>query len=356
MLLLRLSLIAVLVAWYQLPVMLERSADIQTATLSEPLHAGLSGIISAVGGPVVALRNSVEHLKSSAEATILRADWSVSPAQAAAPDVVRATAPATVPVGPPVASPSATAAGTPATPPATPAVSTAENRHASSPDVTSSAQTGAPGASSIFQQPKTVVLMGDSVMGEIFFSFKRWSSKNTAWKAIDGHKSSSGLSNTEYYDWPKVAGDLVSSYKPDIVILTLGPNDAQDIVLDKHWLHFGTDAWKAEYTARMKHLVDVAGQGGAHVYWLDVPVMRDAGFEHKMAIVRAVQAQALAGLTNVTVVNATASFADAHGDYEQKETLNGHTHELRANDGIHLAPAGADIVVAAAVAAIAPTH
>lgn len=366
---LRLSLIAVLVAWYQLPVLLERSAEIPDARISEPLHADLKLLTDTIGRPLIALRDTVEHWKADKEAAILNAAWGAH--DAALAPIGGATAalvavPADAPVAQAAASlPALTAATAPVRQPATPGaaedsatpppVSTSAPQDASAPATSGSpASSMDPVGSSVFAQPKTVVLMGDSVMGEIFFSFKRWSSHNTAWKTIDGHKDSSGLCNTEYYDWPKVAAQLVADYKPQIVVLALGPNDAQDIVLEHHWVHFGTDAWKVEYAARTKRILEVVSSQGAQVYWPVLPVMRESAFEKKMAVIRAVQAEVLATMPHVKVVDTSASFRDANGRYEQKGEARGRMRDLRAKDGIHLAPAGADIVVEGIAGAISP--
>jgi lysophospholipase L1-like esterase len=364
----RLSLIAVLVAWYQLPVMLERSVDIPGTWLSESVHSTLKTVVAFAGAPTAQVRDATEHWKADTEARIMTASWSAGPAiqAASASSVVRsvtATPIALVSVQTPTAGPGALptsasgGAGGAAQGVATAADTVSDGRPASTPAVATSAASGAPAATSAtsaFQQPRTIVLMGDSVMGEIFFSFKRWSAKNTAWKAIDGHKDSSGLCNTEYYDWPKVAAQLMTEYKPQAVVLTLGPNDAQDIVLDKHWLHFGTDAWKAEYTSRLRRLLEIVTRNGVEVYWPVLPAMRDVGFEHKMAVIREVQARALADVPHVTVVDATGALEDGNGGYEQRAQVDGHTRDLRAKDGIHLAPAGADILVHATTGAMVP--
>jgi len=368
MMLLRLSLIAVLVAWYQLPVLLERSAEIPDTRISEPLHAELKLVTAAIGQPVVALRDSAEHWKADREAAILNAAWGaheapLSPlaAATAAPVAVQADAPvaqaaanlpapATAVSVRPSAMPDSGGSAMPLVP-----ASTAAPQDASAPTANAGpASSVKPGIPRVFAQPKTVVLMGDSVMGEIFFSFKRWSARNTAWKVIDGHKDSSGLCNTEYYDWPKVAAQLIADYKPQIVVLALGPNDAQDIVLEHHWIHFGTDAWKAEYAARTRHILEVASSQGAQVYWPVLPVMREPAFEKKMAVIREVQAEVLATMPQAKVVDTSASFRDANGRYEQKGEARGRVREFRAKDGIHLAPAGADIVVEGIAGAISP--
>ena len=189
-------------------------------------------------------------------------------------------------------------------------------------------------------------------MGELAFSFERWASHETNWKMVDSHKTSSGLANTEFWDWPKVSGELVTQYKPDIVFVTMGPNDPQDMVVNKHWVHFGKDDWRDEYKARMHRFVDAAAKDGAKVYWVMPPVMRDSTLEKKMVTVRAVQLEALKEMPKVTVIDAGDAFVDSNGHYLQRAKVNGRLRDLRAPDGIHFTPAGADVMVGRAVDAL----
>ena len=182
-------------------------------------------------------------------------------------------------------------------------------------------------------------------MGEIAFSFQRFAAHKTDWTVINAHKVSSGLCNTEYYDWPKTAGDLAKQYHPDIVLLTMGPNDGQEIYLPHKRLKLGSDEWHAEYVARFKKMVAEASSTGAKVYWFSVPVMRDASLEGKMNFIRAAQQDALSQLPQVGVIDETASFHDDQGHFIEKGKVNGKLRTLRAGDGVHLTAAGADILV-----------
>lgn len=340
---LKLLAIAVPVAWFQLPVMQERALSLSPISdaLAQTTHDGLASVTAAAGKPVVALRDTAENGKDLLEARILAGPIPVSQvaavAVASAPAAASIAAAPATPVGPTAKAAMEKAAAT---------RSASVTAPASVAQAASAAQLPTTVATvAIFHQKKTVVLEGDSVMGEIAFSFQRFAAHKTSWTVINAHKVSSGLCNTEYYDWPKTAADLAKQYHPDIVLLTMGPNDGQDIYEPGKRMKFGSDTWHVEYVARFKKMVEDASSTGAKVYWFAVPVMRDATLEKKMTAIRAAQQDALAQLPQVTVIDETASFHDDQGHFIEKGKINGKLRTLRAGDGVHLTATGADILV-----------
>ena len=338
--LIKLVAIAMPVAWFQLPVIQERALSLApiSEALAQTTHDSLAGVTATVGGPVVALRSAVAGQKSGMEARILAGPLPVTlAAPASRPTIVH------VPVPAPIPTPSLAAGTAPA--------SVSQGKAADASLATKPAVPATPSSSTPavlpdpFHQKKTVVLEGDSVMGEIAFSFQRFAAHHTDWTVINAHKVSSGLCNTEYYDWPKTAGDLAQQYHPDIVLLTMGPNDGQDIYVPHKRLKLGSQEWHDEYVARFTNLVKDAASTGAKVYWFSVPVMRDASLESKMTSIRAAQQEALSKLPLVTVIDETARFHDAQGHFIEKGLVEGKLRTLRAGDGVHLTATGADILV-----------
>jgi lysophospholipase L1-like esterase len=342
----KLLAVAIPVAWFQLPVMQERALSLSpiSEALAQTTHDSLAGVTSTIGKPVVALRDTTEGAKGVMEARILAGPVSATlPAQPAVP---LGASGALIAAAPKMANAAVLTAS--------PAAGGASTVHAGAVPGVALAATGAETPAStaiaatipdVFHQKKTVVLEGDSVMGEIAFSFQRFAAHHTSWTVINAHKVSSGLCNTEYYDWPKTAGDLAKQYHPDIVLLTMGPNDGQDIYLPGKRLKMGSDAWHAEYVNRFKSLVADASSTGAKVYWFSVPVMREGSLETKMVHIREAQRDALSQLPQVTIIDETAEFQDKDGRFIEKGKVDGKLRTLRAPDGVHLTATGADILV-----------
>lgn len=180
----------------------------------------------------------------------------------------------------------------------------------------------------------TVLMIGDSVMGDIDFSLQRLVKKDfPTWKVIDGHKVSSGLTNQTYYDWPSTARKLVEKYNPDYVFVLLGTNDAQGMMYNGKGLAFSKDLWVEEYANRVKKIKEIVENNKSTWYWIGLPVTKDKGFNDRLQVIRNIQSEH----TKEHYISVESIF----GKNDHSEPIN---MKLRAPDGIHLNASGSDLV------------
>ena len=179
-----------------------------------------------------------------------------------------------------------------------------------------------------------VLMIGDSVMGDVDFSLQRLIKKEFPnWKIIDGHKVSSGLTNQTYYDWPSTAKKLVEKNKPDYVFVLLGTNDAQNMMADGKGLTFSKDLWTNEYSNRVNKMTSIVSDNGSKWFWIGLPVTRDKSFNSRLQVIREIE-------ENQTKEH-YISVEQIFGKNDHSEPIN---MKLRASDGIHLNSSGADLV------------
>ena len=209
-------------------------------------------------------------------------------------------------------------------------------------------------ATNITQRPATprhgvVLVIGDSLMGEVAAGLRQHLPKRYA--VIDRHKSSTGLTNLAYYDWPHTAAAETQAAQPAWVIIHMGANDAQDMLVNGHWLKFGSAPWQAQYEQRAQALVQAIRQEApkAILVWVGLPAMRSATFDARMAIIRKLQQTAAQAQSVV--------YLDGHqalGPTYAKDGVgpSGHRHIWRADDGIHYSRTGGTLL--AREAALAP--
>jgi lysophospholipase L1-like esterase len=347
----RLSAVALLVAWYQLPVLAERSHAL-TLPGQPQVSQALESARDTVGQPAVALRAWSEQQKLRLQAGLLDAATPAKPRPGTAPAAAvvpvsrpSAVAPTAHPVAPPVA-PSAPAVAavigntSPAVAPPVPPAPAGKAAGAPPQLDGLGAVPGPAGAGVV------AVLAGDSVMGEIAFGMKRWAAKTHVWTVVDAHKVSSGLSNTGYYDWPATFHSLLEAHHPQVMLMMVGANDGQDIFEGGHRQGFGSAAWLATYGARIDTILKDAAAHCTTVYWTLPPVVRDAALEKRLAVIRQViRERTQAHGETVRLIDAGASFADAAGHYVDSARVQGKMKALRADDGVHLTWAGAQVFV-----------
>ncbi len=155
---------------------------------------------------------------------------------------------------------------------------------------------------------------------------------------------SSGLSRPDFHDWPAEAAQLSEELDPDLWVVMLGANDAQDVRdADGRFRQIGSDEWEAIYTERIGALMDVLTRDGRGVIWVGQPIMRDPGFDESMAYVSELYRAQAAQRPLVSYVDARRVFEAAEGGYaDYLPDPDGGLVQMRLPDGIHLTRAGAD--------------
>lgn len=190
----------------------------------------------------------------------------------------------------------------------------------------------------------TLLAVGDSLMAEVAAGLKEGLPDDL--KVKDAHKVSTGLTNQGYYNWPAEAQARAEAFHPNWVVFHMGGNDGQDMLINKRWVHFGSDEWKATYLARAEQMIDNvrAVDPGVKMLWIGLPAMRDATFGSKMSVISALQKQACAA-RGVPYVDGHLALGPT---YQKEGTFDGHRKVWRADDGIHYSREGGRLLARAA--------
>ncbi len=153
---------------------------------------------------------------------------------------------------------------------------------------------------------------------------------------------SSGLSRPDYFDWPGRLTEILIEESPDVVVITLGGNDAQGLAVGSRVLATLSQDWQAEYSTRVGHVMDlVTTDPGRVLIWGGIPIMRDTSFDAKMQQLNAIYQAEAAKRDRVAFVPSRELFSDANGQYSRFLTdENGQLVDARLNDGIHFSTAG----------------
>lgn len=187
---------------------------------------------------------------------------------------------------------------------------------------------------------RKVLLLGDSLAATGFGVLLE--------KALDAHpnidcarraKSATGLARPDYFDWYKQSKKAVAKHKPDLVIVILGGNDGQDLVLSpkgKGRARWKKQEWDKVYAQQVQTFVDGMSAPGRKLVWLGLPRTDTTGFETKLKRIRSVQQQALAPRNAwVRYVDTTPMVVDDQGKVKKKVRRGRRVADLRQKDGIH---------------------
>ncbi|HVC13909.1 MAG TPA: DUF459 domain-containing protein [Acidimicrobiales bacterium] len=201
--------------------------------------------------------------------------------------------------------------------------------------------------------PLRVLEIGDSLGVDLGVAMEHnWPS--TKVQLTMAARTDTGLTNAAYFDWPGALPGLLASTHPQVVIVLLGANDLQSMVTGSTVLGDGTPAWNAAYAARVTSIVTASIRAGSKVLWVGEPAMQDpfisAGMARLDGIAQAVVSRHpgdAAYLSSDAALAPDGTFAvDAAGP-------TGLQLQVRTPDGVHLMPAGADLLAAAVSQALA---
>jgi len=164
-------------------------------------------------------------------------------------------------------------------------------------------------------------------------------------------REGTGLTRPDAFDWgAELRADLVH-FRPEVVIAMFGGNDDQDTIVNGRFIPFGSQAWTVIYGSRVAAMADAVHAVHAHLLWSGIPVVRSAAKSQRLQSVMAVTRAALAGRDGATFVDNVATLSDSSGHYTDALTnSSGQAVIVREPDGIHVSPAGADLLADQAIA------
>ena len=193
------------------------------------------------------------------------------------------------------------------------------------------------------EKPLRLWIIGDS-MAQIFGSSLENLAEDTGFvKARLSYKVSSGLSRPDFFDWPQHMIDQLVEFDPDGTAVLFGANDGQDFYHEGKVLKVGTRAWRKQYAKRVGKAMDILTRGGRRIYWVGNPIMKNAGYRDRIAMMDHIYAAEAAKHPGVHYVSTWKLFSDEKGSYEEYlPDAGGDLVLMRAPDGIHLTRAGGD--------------
>ena len=202
--------------------------------------------------------------------------------------------------------------------------------------------------------PLTLLSIGDSIGEDLGFGLGDVFSTDPDVRVVQEALEDTGLARSDYYSWPAALEADLRQYHPEIVVVMLGANDMQSFSIGNgRYLSFSVTAvpWWQAYAARVALVMEEATSAGAHVMWVGLPPMGagsavPVGFPQKLNGVFYAEARSHPG---VAYFPASRVLADKHGGFVLYMSINGSIEQIRSTDGVHLLPAGYDMLAQALV-------
>jgi hypothetical protein len=195
-----------------------------------------------------------------------------------------------------------------------------------------------------------VLIIGDSIGIDLGESLQNELDASGVVEATLDGKIDTGLTRPDYFNWPaELQADMVK-FHPEVVIVFMGANDPQGLLLGNRALQFGTQSWDAAYGARVTSFMSEATSAGARVLWVGLPPMANPWWNGAMQRLNGIDKAAADGNPDVTWFPSWPVLSNAGGAYEAYlPSSSGSEVEVRTGDGVHLTPAGADRLASAVI-------
>ncbi len=167
------------------------------------------------------------------------------------------------------------------------------------------------------------------------------------------YKVSSGLTRPDFYNWPERLKSDMTKIRPDVVVVTFGGNDAQDIVIGGRSYEVDTPEWQAEYGRRVGAVMDFLASEGRTLIWVGIPNAESDDFRSRLQILEQVTRAEAAKRPKVVYVPVWDLFVGPSGGYAayKVDPRDGVGKQVRNQDGFHLNIEGSEILGAFYVAA-----
>lgn len=199
-----------------------------------------------------------------------------------------------------------------------------------------------------------VYVAGDSFIDWVGYDLADYGKKDGYITTRLDSKISSGLARPDYFDWPaRITQAMAGDPHPEAVVFFAGANDYTDLRVDSGTLTRGTPEWSAEYRKRAAEVMDIVGRGGAQLYWIGQPIMRDKARSKVAADINAAVTAEAAKRPWVHFIDTWSMFTDASGNYAAfLPGPDGELVQVRQNEGVHLTRTGTTWVSEAVYKAI----
>jgi hypothetical protein len=190
----------------------------------------------------------------------------------------------------------------------------------------------------------TILEIGDSLGLDLGWGLNRQFERTWGLTTKLEDKSSTGLSNQWYFNWQRHLLSYLYMYKPHLVLILIGGNDARNVDVNGQFAAFGTPTWVNFYDRQIREITTEAYNAGAHVMWVGLPIMEPQPYRQKIAILNREFLKVVPTIPGGTYLPVWNLFATASGQFRSGAIVNHQYQVLRSDDGIHFSSVGENVL------------
>ncbi|MCX7303168.1 MAG: DUF459 domain-containing protein [Hyphomicrobiales bacterium] len=187
---------------------------------------------------------------------------------------------------------------------------------------------------------RVVLVIGDFLASGLAEGLTTAFVQNPNVRIVDRTSGSSGFVREDFHNWAQRADELITTERPAAVIVMIGTNDRQQMLVDGIRETVRSDAWTKEYAARAGELAGTVAARKVPLLWVGMPPFKSSKMMLDVLAFNDIY-RAAATSAGGEFVDIWDGFVDENGAYVPSgPDINGQPARLRANDGINLARPG----------------
>jgi hypothetical protein len=187
-----------------------------------------------------------------------------------------------------------------------------------------------------------IVVVGDSLAMGLSTALGRVFDPSLV-QFVDQARLSTGLARSDYFNWIKGMQQITDRFRPDVIVVLIGVNDDQSIILPGGGIvPEGSEDWTEVYENRVDNFLAAATDAGGRVVWVGLPPLAD---ELHNSLAQGLNESFDVGVGDYP----SAYFFDTYERFSRNgeyapfgRDANSNVAQLRGGDGVHFTTTGYD--------------
>ena len=187
---------------------------------------------------------------------------------------------------------------------------------------------------------RVILVIGDFLASGLAEGLTESFAQNASVRVLDRSKGSSGFVREDVVDWPKEITALAETEKPAAIVVMLGSNDRQQMLVDGKRQALNSEPWADAYEDRTEALAAAIKAKKIPFVWVSMPPFKSSKMSSDMLAFNDIyKTAAMSG--GGEFVDIWDGFADENGAFVSTgPDVSGQPARLRSGDGINLTTAG----------------
>ncbi|MGY9074436.1 MAG: DUF459 domain-containing protein [Acidimicrobiales bacterium] len=190
--------------------------------------------------------------------------------------------------------------------------------------------------------PLRIWVGGDSLSGGPAWGVEAKVENDARYELVQDIRKSTGVITEWYFDWRAYVRDEIAPAGFDVVVLSMGGNDAQRFRGFPELV--GSVEWSAQYSARVAEMIRFLDAPGRVVIWVGMPAVKPPQIAGLPQIVNPLAAEVTSRYRRAFYVDAMNIVSPGNQFVLSMADVDGVERRVRVDDGVHYTVAGGRLV------------